>query len=566
MLANLHIENIAVIKNLDIDLNSGFTVFTGETGAGKSIIINSINLLCGEKAQKDMIRTGEDEATVSALFQNVPECAENVLSEYGLPLCDGEIYITRSINNDGKTTVKINGKTAPLYVLKEISSVLLTLHGQHSSYRLLEQKNYLEYLDGFSDCSREYDDYIHSYEEYKKERAVFKALSKTSKEKGERVELLKIRVKEIDALKLKPGEEDELTEQRTRIKNIEHLTKHIKLISRALYKNSSGMSASDLMNKASESFSALADLTGDEKYQESAKKLSDFTYEIEDIVEGARSLLAGIDEDPNEALDRIESRLDKIASLKRKYGVDADGLIKLKDESLAELSELDNSEILIKESKERLVLLSEKCKNNAAILSQKRKDGAKSLQKLICDELAELDMGQLRFIISVEDKNEYDETGVDSVDFLISTNKGEDARPVNKIASGGELSRIMLAMRSVFRQKNNIDTIIYDEIDTGISGGTCEKIGRKLKNSSLQCQVICITHSAQIAAVADNHYRIYKETIDERTETKITLLSNEERIKELSRIMGGVTISESVLAAAREMIENGTKNGTVTGI
>jgi DNA repair protein RecN (Recombination protein N) len=166
----------------------------------------------------------------------------------------------------------------------------------------------------------------------------------------------------------------------------------------------------------------------------------------------------------------------------------------------------------------------------------------------------------------VEDKNEYDETGVDSVDFLISTNKGEDARPVNKIASGGELSRIMLAMRSVFRQKNNIDTIIYDEIDTGISGGTCEKIGRKLKHSSLQCQVICITHSAQIAAVADNHYRIYKETIDERTETKITLLSNEERIKELSRIMGGVTISESVLAAAREMIENGTKNGTVTGI
>ena len=382
MIESLHIENIAVIKNLDIDLNSGFTVFTGETGAGKSIIINSINLLCGEKAQKDMIRTGEDEAAVSALFQNVPEYAENVLSEYGLPLCDGEIYITRSINNDGKTTVKINGKTAPLYVLKEISSVLLTLHGQHSSYRLLEQKNYLEYLDGFSDCSKEYDDYIHSYEEYKKERAVFKALSKTSKEKGERIELLKIRVKEIDALKLKPGEEDELTEQRTRIKNIEHLTKHIKLISRALYKNSSGMSASDLMNKASESFSALADLTANEKYQENAKKLSDFTYEIEDIVEGARSLLAGIDEDPNEALDRIESRLDKIASLKRKYGVDADGLIKLKDESLAELSELDNSEILIKESKERLVLLSEKCKNNAAILSQKRKDGAKSLQKL----------------------------------------------------------------------------------------------------------------------------------------------------------------------------------------
>ncbi len=566
MLANLHIENIAVIKNLDIDFNSGFTVFTGETGAGKSIIINSINLLCGEKAQKDMIRTGESDATVSALFQNVPEYAENVLTEYGLPICDGEIYITRNIASDGKTTVKINGKTSPLYVLKDISAVLLTLHGQHSSYRLLEQKNYLDYIDGFSDCSKEYEAYKLSYEEYKKERSTYKSISKSAKDKSERVELLKMRIKEIDSLKLKPGEEDELTEQRLKIKNIEHLTKHIKLISKALYKNSSGMSAGDLMTRAAESLEALAETTNDEKYSENARKLLEFTYELEDIVEGARALLSGIDEDPGEALDRIESRLDKITSLKRKYGVDADELIKLKDESLAELSALDNSEILLKESKERLVILSEKCKNNAAVLSQKRKDGAAVLQKLICDELADLDMGQLRFIISVDDKGEYDETGVDTVDFLISANKGEDARPVNKIASGGELSRIMLAMRSVFRQKNNIDTIIYDEIDTGISGGTCEKIGIKLKNSSRSCQVICITHSAQIAAVADNHYRIYKETVNERTETKITLLSNEERIKELSRIMGGVTISESVMSAAREMIENGKKNGTVTGI
>ena len=566
MLANLHIENIAVIKNLDIDLNSGFTAFTGETGAGKSIIINSINLLCGEKAQKDMIRTGEDQAAVSALFQNIPDDVAGMLDEYGIPICDGEVYITRNITSEGKTSVKINGKTSPLYVLKDISAVLLTLHGQNSSYRLLEQKNYLAYLDSFADTSREYDDYKRSYDEYKRERSTFKSLTKTSKEKNERIDLLKLRIKEIDSLKLKHGEEDELIALRSKIKNIEHLTKHIKLITKALYKNSNGLSASDLISKAAESLEALADITNDEKYSESAKKLLNFTYEIEDIVSESRTLLAGIDEDPNEALDRIETRLDKITSLKRKYGVDADSLIKLKDESIEELNALDNSEILMKESKERLKLLSDICKNNAAILSEKRKKGALSLQKLICGELAELDMGQLRFIISVEDKNEYDESGADHVDFLISTNAGEDVRQVNKIASGGELSRIMLAMRSVFRQKNNIDTIIYDEIDTGISGGTCEKIGKKLKNSSSKCQVVCITHSAQIAALADNHYRIYKETVNERTETKITLLSNEERIKELSRIMGGVTISENVQAAAREMIENGAKNGTVTGI
>lgn len=566
LLANLHIENIAVIKNLDIDFNSGFTVFTGETGAGKSIIINSINLLCGEKVQKDIIRTGEKDAAVSALFRDVPEYTEEILKENSIPVCDGEVYITRTINSDGKTSVKVNGKTVPIYLLKEISDKLLTLHGQHSSYRLLEAKNYLGYLDSFSECFAEYDNYRSSYENYKKELVEFKSLNKASKEKDERIDLLKLRVKEIDSLKLKAGEEDELSELRLKIKNIEHLAKHVKLISKALYKNSNGMSAYDLIERAADSLEAISDVTKDEKFAESAKKLRDFAYELEDIALNARSLLSGIEEDPKEALDRIESRLDKISSLKRKYGVDFDGLIRLRDETVAELTSLDNSEILLKESKERLKELSEICKNNAAVLSEKRKAGAIALQNSICDELKELDMGQLRFIISVEDKTEYDENGANSVDFLISTNKGEDAKPVNKIASGGELSRIMLAMRSVFRQKNNINTIIYDEIDTGISGGTCEKIGRKLKNSTDSCQVICITHSAQIAAVADNHYRIFKETVNDRTETKISLLSNEERIKELSRIMGGVTITENVQAAAREMIENGTKNGTVTGI
>lgn len=566
MLANLHIENIAVIKDLDIDFGDGFTVFTGETGAGKSIIINSINLLCGEKAQRDMIRTGKTEASVSALFQDVPSYIENILLGHGVPLHDGEIYITRNINSDGKTTVKINGKTTPIYALKEIASLLLTLHGQNSSYRLLEKENYLGYLDSFTDCASEYENYKSAYEAYKKEHLHFKALIRASKEKDERVELLKARIKEIDSLKLKPGEEDELIEQRLRVKNVEQLAKHIKLISKALYKNSSGMSASDLMGKAADSLDALFEITADDKLSKNAKKLHGYIYELEDIALGARSLLQGIDEDPNEALDRIETRLDKISSLKRKYNADADELIRLKEDSLAELKTLDDSEILLKESKQRLKAFSEDCKTKAELLSQKRKVGALALQSSICEELRELDMGQLRFIITVTDKNQYDETGSDDVDFLISTNLGEDERPVNKIASGGELSRIMLAMRSVFRQKNNIATIIYDEIDTGISGGTCEKIGRKLKNSSTACQVICITHSAQIAAVADNHYRIYKESVNDRTETKISLLSNEERIKELSRIMGGVTITENVQAAAREMIENGTKNGTVTGI
>lgn len=566
MLANLHIENIAVIKDLDIDFNGGFTVFTGETGAGKSIIINSISLLCGEKIQKDMIRTGESDASVSALFQNISEDAKKTCSDYGIPLNDDEIYILRTLNTDGKSTVKINGKTSPIYALKELTSKLITLHGQHSSYRLLESENYLGYLDSFSECSKEYSDYRSSYEEYKKELINYKSLNRVSKDKNERIELLKLRIKEIDSLKLKSGEDSELEEKRQKIKNLEQLTKHIKLISKTLYKNSAGMSAVELIDKACESLEIIAELTSDASVSESAKKLNGYRYEIEDIAINARQLISGIDEDPKEALDKINSRLNQIATLKRKYSCDIDGLISLKEASVKELKELDDSDILIKESKEKLKVLSEICKEKADALTKKRESGALVLQKSICDELYDLDMGQLSFKISVKPNDEYDETGKDAVDFLISTNAGEDEKAVNKIASGGELSRIMLAMRSVFRQKNNIETIIYDEIDTGISGSTCEKIGRKLKISSDNSQVICITHSAQIAALADNHYRIYKKTSNGRTETKINLLSNEERINELSRIMGGVTISENVQAAAREMIENGTKNGTVTGI
>lgn len=559
MLASLHIENIAVIKSLDIDFAQGFSAFTGETGAGKSIIMNSIDLLCGEKLRRDMIRTGESTALVSALFTEIDEQTEAVLAENGIQCQDGELYVSRFGGIDGKSTTKINGRAVPAYVLRSVMVPLLSVHGQHSSQALLDPDNYIGYLDAFSESDEELHRYRTLYDEFKKERSRLKALLNAAKDKNERVELLKARIKEIDRVNPKPDEERCLLEQRIRIKNREQISKHVKLINKALYKSSGTLCAIDLIDKASEALNELYEALGDEKCAENAKRLSDFRYEIEDIALTVKELLPDDGEDDKEALDRIESRLNEIVSLKRKFNEDSEGIARIRKEAAEELSRLDSSEILIKETKEKLLALSDQCREKAACLTDKRRRGAQELQKLICNELAELDMKKIRFKIDVLQRDEYDENGANTVSFLISANEGEDERPVDKIASGGELSRIMLAMQTIFRRKNNVPTVIYDEIDTGISGGTCEKIGKKLQLSADGRQVFAITHSAQIAATADNHYLIYKEVSQGRTETKIKLLSNDERIKELSRIMGGVTITENVEAAAREMIENGKR-------
>ncbi len=559
MLASLHIENIAVIKSLDIDFAQGFSAFTGETGAGKSIIMNSIDLLCGEKLRRDMIRTGEENALVSALFTDIDEQTEAVLSENGISCQDGEIFVSRFVTIDGKTTTKINGRAVPAYVLRSVIQPLLAIHGQHSSQALLDPDNYIGYLDAFSESDEELHRYRSLYDEFKKERSNLRMLMNASKDKSERIELLKARIKEIDRVNPKPDEEQSLLEQRLRIKKREQISKQIKLINKALYKSSSTMCAADLIEKASEALNELYEILGDEKCAENAKRLADFRYEIEDIALSAKELLPDDDLDDKEMIERIETRLDDISSLKKKFGEDIEGIAAIKRSAIEELERLDTSEILIKETKEKLLKLSDECRKNASFLTEKRRRGALDLQRLICNELSELDMKKIRFRIDVSERDEYDENGANAVRFLISANEGEDEKPVEKIASGGELSRIMLAMQTVFRRKNNIPTVIYDEIDTGISGGTCEKIGKKLQVTADGCQVFAITHSAQIASTADNHYLIYKEVSSGRTETKIKLLSNDERIKELSRIIGGVTITENVEAASREMIENGKR-------
>ena len=559
MLASLHIENIAVIKSLDIDFAQGFSAFTGETGAGKSIIMNSIDLLCGEKLRRDMIRTGEENALISALFTDIDEQTEAILSENGISCQDGEIFVSRFGTIDGKTTTKINGRAVPAYVLRSVIQPLLAIHGQHSSQALLDPDNYIGYLDAFSESDEELHRYRSLYDEFKKERSNLRMLMNASKDKSERIELLKARIKEIDRVNPKPNEEQSLLEQRLRIKKREQISKQIKLINKALYKSSSTMCAADLIEKASEALNELYEILGDEKCAENAKRLADFRYEIEDIALSAKELLPDDDLDDKEMIERIETRLDDISSLKKKFGEDIEGIAAIKRSAIEELERLDTSEILIKETKEKLLKLSDECRKNASFLTEKRRRGALDLQRLICNELSELDMKKIRFRIDVSERDEYDENGANAVRFLISANEGEDEKPVEKIASGGELSRIMLAMQTVFRRKNNIPTVIYDEIDTGISGGTCEKIGKKLQVTADGCQVFAITHSAQIASTADNHYLIYKEVSSGRTETKIKLLSNDERIKELSRIIGGVTITENVEAASREMIENGKR-------
>lgn len=556
MLYELDIENIAVIKRATIGFSPGFTVLTGETGAGKSIIIDSIMLLLGARAQKELIRTGERSARVSAVFGGFGDDELAAFSELGIePDEDGMLYVSREITPDGRSIARLNGRAVPASTLREVGTLLVNIHGQHDSQALLNPASHLSFVDLYADVGEPLARYTEAYDAFCKVRDELEAMSVDEAEKARRIEMLRFQLADIDSAKLKPGEEKALEARRLKLRNLELIARQSRLVRAALYRAEKGMSAYDLVTRAIPALEQLRDFVPDaESYVE---RLETVRSELEDIAERVTDACGDdLDIDPSEELDRIESRLDAIAKLKRKYGADIGEILEFRAKIAAELSALESSDLRIAELEKQLAECEAQTEAAAAELTVVRRDAAERLSAAVTAELAELELEKAVFTVSLTRKQSYTRRGVDAVEFLIMTNPGEPPKPLAKIASGGELSRVMLAIKSVLT-RGGASTLIFDEIDTGVSGKTSYKIGVKLKNLSRAAQVICVTHSAQIAALADTQLLISKQEAGGRVETEVTPLDREGRIKELARIMGGAEITDKLLQSAEELLESG---------
>lgn len=561
MLQSLHIENIAVIKRLDADFGSGFHALTGETGAGKSMLIDSIRLLLGDRADRELIRSGCEKACVSALFKP-PQAIHAALEGCGAaPDENGELFFERTLYTDGRSAAKIGGRTMPVSVLKQAGRLLLSIHGQHDSIALLDADTHLGLLDAYAEDGALLAAYAGRYKELAKVKSELQALLKDEKEDARRAELLSWQLREIDAVKLKPGEEATLREKKKRLSQAEKIAKNRSAVYRALYQNEKGRSATALIALAKEAVQGLAAYLPEGEAESYGKRLDACRAELEDIALQTDALLGGDGEDPVLALAAVEDRLAEIEKLSPKYGADAEEVLTLREKLAAELGEITHRDDAVAAGKKRLAALAAEAKEAAEALRLARISAARELEQAVKRELTYLDLEKVDFKVGISESlsasgsPKFRPDGADEVEFLISTNPGEPLRPLAKIASGGELSRIMLALKTVFADKDSIPTLIFDEIDTGVSGRTAEKIGIKLREIGHGTQVFSVTHSAQIAACANSHYRILKEEVEGRSETSLLLLDQEGRVAELSRIIGGIEITPKVVETAKEMLQ-----------
>ena len=557
MITELHIENIAVIKKLTVDFKGGFSVLTGETGAGKSIIIDSVNLLLGSRSAKELIRSGESSAMVSACFSDLSEGVLKELSALDVfPEEDGNLYLQRTLSADGKASAKLNGRSVPASLLKEIGALLINIHGQHDSQKLLTPEKHIDFLDAYAGTEPLISEYSVKYGELIEIRKRLRQSTKSESEIEERTETLTRQISEIESAKLRVGEKESLLSKRERIKNIEKISRYTSEIERSL--TSGEGSACELVSRAKDAVMHLTDqLPGADKM---AERLEYCLYELKDIAESAAELTDADVTDPEAELDRIETRLDLLSRLERKYAPDVEGILEYKENAKKELSLLKSNGQTVEKLKKELMQKVKEAKESADKITARRTEAAERLSAEITDQLRFLDLEKVVFKAGVTEirgedgKKRFAQNGCDAVEFLISTNPGEPLKPLSKVASGGELSRVMLALKSVLADSDGVQTLIFDEIDTGVSGKTSEKIGIRLGALSGAAQVLCITHSAQIAAYADTHYKITKTERDGRAETSVNTLTREERIEELSRIMGGISITDTVRRTADEML------------
>jgi len=559
MLRSLYIENVAVARKVALDFENGFTVMTGETGAGKSVLIDCLSLITGGKTQREMIRSGEERALVSAVFSGI--CPTSAMEEAGvLPDENGELEIIRTVSSDGRSSVKINRRSVPLTLLREIGSALISIQSQSEARNLLDNAFHREMLDEYADTDALLGEYAAPYAELNRKIEQAESLRESLHEKNMLVDILKYQIREIDAAKLNdPDEEEKLAAARIKIKDMERIAKYSSFIYRALAQSEKGASASLLLQKSSAALRQLADVMPEA--EQLASRLESYRYEIEDIAETACALTDGSDvENPEKQLNTIEARMSLLERLRRKYGSTVTEIKQFREDAASRLADLESGDEKLSELEDEIKKLRKQLSEIASRISEKRREAADRLNKAVTSVLAYLDMPKVRFLTEVQTaytggNEQFGPYGSDSVVFTIATNPGEPALPLGKIASGGEMSRVMLALQSVLNTKSGAGTVVFDEIDAGVSGGTSEKIGIKLKEISSAAQVFCVTHSPQIAALADQHLRISKKERDGRAESEITLLDEEGRVAEIARIIGGIDVTDTQREAAREMIE-----------
>lgn len=553
MLSQLYIENIAVIRQATIDFQQGFHVFTGETGAGKTILISAINAVLGGRTFKEIIRTGETRATVSALFTEISEELCKKIEVLGYPLEDNQLLVQREIDLSGKGQCRLDGRPATAAMLREVCSLLIDIHGQHDNQELLSAEKHLGFLDSYGAYRQEMAAYTAAYEKMCECAARLDKLQMDESYKLQRMDILQFQIKEIGDAKLTDGEEERLVEQQKRIRNAERITESLGAVYTLLNGNGEEMRGvlEALEEVSTELDTAAKYLTEFGGYSE---KLSDAYYMLEELGSRARDTLEDADFDPRQ-LDDIESRLDTIYKLKKKYGNSIAEILEYFERISEEYQSLELSDELTAHLQRELDEANLVLHTVAEALTACRLAAAAEFSERVEQELAYLDMAGVRFSITRREKP-YGPTGADEMEFMICTNAGEEAKPLAKIASGGELARIMLAIKNVLAEKDGIGTIIFDEVDTGVSGRAAQKIGKKLAEVARHRQVICVTHLAPVAACAAHHYRIYKTVEDGRTFTRVEELTRPQRVQELARIMVGENITESALKSAEEMLES----------
>ena len=554
MLSQLYIKNIAVISEASIDFGPRFNVFTGETGAGKTILVSAINGVLGARMSRDIIRSGEDSAYVSALFTQLPQDVCAKIEEMVFEMQDDTLLIAREVGS--RNLCKVNGRPATVQLLREIASMLIDVHGQKDNHRLLSPENHIAYIDAFGgleDCRREYQVL---YEKILEVRNQLERVNRHDREKEHQVDLLTYQIGEIESAALHPGEEEELLLKRDQIANAERI---IRLLSQSKQLLDGEEEVSGILQMFEELTNNLSQLTHFLPQMEPlAMRMEEIGYDLSDCAGDLGNYLDQMDYQPQE-LEQVEERLDLIYRLKRKYGNSVEEILEYLEKSREQLQQLNLSEEKAQELQEEYLRLKPQVQQAADMLTSRRHKAAKEFLSRVKKELEFLNMPSVRLSVSAG-RSGWKPDGQDELEFLISSNAGEEPKPLAKIASGGELSRVMLSIKNVLAQKDRVGTAVFDEIDTGVSGKAAQKIGQKLQEVSCNRQVICVTHLAQVAVYADHHLLIEKSEEDGRTYTRIKPLDRQGRVEEIARMISGENLTETAIQNAREMLSLADQN------
>lgn len=549
MLQLLHIENIAVIEEADITFDRGFNALTGETGAGKSIVIDAMGAVLGQRTSRDLIRTGAAKAFVSAMFSGVPSLP--VLEECGLEAEDGELLLQREIYADGKNACRVGGRPVTVAQLRRIGGALLNIHGQHDGQQLLDEEQHGAYLDSFGRVEAELEAYAACYEAMEATRKKLKSLQMDEAEKERRMDSLAFQIQELEKAQLKPGEEEALLQRRNLLRNGE---KFMSAVQGAVWNLTGGDDGGGAVSELREAAGAVSGVKGlDDRFGQLHERLEGLYSEAYDVAETLRDLQDSFDFSPRE-LDELEGRADLLYRLKKKYGPTVEDMLAYLEKCREELDQIAFAVGTTARLEKQLEKERGRAVKAARALSEARKAAAKRLEERIQEELRQLDMPKVRFAICFEEK-EPDALGIDVVRFLMSANVGEELRPINKVASGGELARIMLALKNVLAENELIGTLVFDEVDTGVSGRAAQKVAEKLAQVSRRKQVLCVTHLPQLAAMADTHFSVEKGEREGRTYTQVVRLDRERRKEELARLTGGQRVTSALLAGAEELLD-----------